>query len=392
MSIFLPLIYAYGLRFGAEPSPGRWLRLCAVQVAAVGSTSSALWSAPVAAGLAVACAVRWDRRTPRTLALAVLSSFYVVAVGLTLVGDLARVADTVAPAAIPGEGLEFALTRMFGGGAFELTALAAVLLTWVLRERGPAQRFATLVPAAIFVLFLNPYAAELVSRHVTGPSYWRALWSLPVPILMALLLTVPLQLDRSRNARIGGWLAAALAVGALVAFVPPYSALSTKNRVYYGRFPQLKVPGVSYEVARQLSLRAPRGSMVVAPQKIALRVISFHDHPYVSYAREAYLQRIEAELGPEEAQLRMLLSEVVSYPMMDIEVRIRTTEDFERRSQTPDVLRVFRRGLERLDVRGVCLNQHAPLAPEVRALLSSMGFEIEVGVLGYEIWIRRGGT
>jgi len=132
--------------------------------------------------------------------------------------------------------------------------------------------------------------------------------------------------------------------------------------------------------------------MVVAPQKIALRVISFHDHPYVSYARELYLQRIEAELGPEEAQLRMLLSEVVSYPMMDIEVRIRTTEDFERRSQMPDVLRVFRRGLERLDVRGVCLNQHAPLAPEVRALLSSMGFEIEVGVLGYEIWIRRGGT
>jgi hypothetical protein len=301
------------------------------------------------------------------------------------------VAARVTPDPILGAHLEEALTRTFGGGALELTALAAVLLTWTLYRRGAAQRFATLVPLAVFATVLNPYASALVSRNMTGPSYWRALWILPAPILLALMLGAPLQRRGRRAARIAGAAVAVAATAGFVALVPPYSSLSRRNRVFFGWLPKLKVTAVDYEVARQLSRRAPEGSMVVAPQKIALRLIGFHHHPYVTYAREVYLQRIDAEIGHEEAALRMRLSDIVSQPSVDIELRIRESEDYPHRAAAPEAIRTFESGLERLDVRAVCLNRNAPLVAQVREALRELGFRPEVALFGYQIWTRAGG-
>ena len=49
---FTPLLYAYALRFAARPNLRDWTMLAAAQIAAVGCSSSALWAAPVGAGMA----------------------------------------------------------------------------------------------------------------------------------------------------------------------------------------------------------------------------------------------------------------------------------------------------------------------------------------------------
>lgn len=387
MSFFLPLAYAYGLRFGSNPTGRRWLLLFAVQIAAVGCSSSALWSVPIAACLAMTCSVRWDRNAIKTLAFGVLASSYVVGAGLTLVGDMEHVAARVTPDSAPGDSLAFAFETTLGDGLLATVAIAALLLTWALYRRGPAQRFATVVPFAVLVLVLNPYWSEHVSRHVIGPSYWRSMWSLPLPILMALMLTSPLQFDRTPLRRMLAPVAAALAMVVFVAFVPEFSAISRGNRVRFGDPAQIKVPLKWYFLAAALNRRVPEGSMVVAPQKVALWVPSIHHHPFVTSAREVYLHRIEAKLGTEEVDHRMLMSEVVSLPSKDVELRIRETEGFERRSRQGDPVGRFREGLRRYDVRGVCINNRAPLYQPIREVLQAEGFALKWERYGYQIWI-----
>jgi hypothetical protein len=388
MSFFLPLAYAYGLRFGSKPTGRRWLPLFAVQIAAVGCTSSALWSVPIAACLAMTCSVRWDRSAIRTLVFGVLASSYVVGVGLTLVGDMKSTAALVIPNSSLGTDLALAFERTLGDGSLATAAIAALLLTWVLYRRGPAQRFATVVPLVVLVLVLNPYWSEQVSRHITGPSYWRSMWSLPLPILMALMLTSPLQFGRTPLRRKLASVAAALTIIVFVAFVPEFSALSRDNRVRFGGFTEIKAPIKWYALASALAQSVPEGSMVVAPQMVALWVPSFHHHPFVTYAREVYLHRIVTELGTEEADHRMLMSEVVSLPQRDIELRIRESEGFERRHRQTDLAARFREGLHRYHVRGVCINKRAPLYQAIRDVLQAESFVLIWMKYGYQVWIH----
>jgi hypothetical protein len=387
MSLFLPLAYAYGLRFGSKPTVRHWLLLFAVQIAAIGCTSSALWSVPIAACLAMTCSVRWDRRAIKTLVFGVLASSYVVGTGLTLVGEMKSITALVIPDSSLGADLALAFEKTLGDGSLATAAIAALLLTWVLYRRGPAQRFATVVPFVVLVLVLNPYWSEQVSRHITGPSYWRSMWSLPLPILMALMLTSPLQIERTPLRRKLASVAAALAIVFFVAFVPEFSALSRGNRVRFGGFAEIKAPSEFYVPAAALAQRVPEGSMVVAPQQVALWVPSFHHHPFVTYAREVYLHRIKAELGTEEADHRMLMSDIVSFPWSDTAPRIRKTEGFERRRRQGHPAARFREGLRRYHVRGVCINNRAPFYRAIRDVLQAERFALKWTKSRYQIWI-----
>jgi hypothetical protein len=243
------------------------------------------------------------------------------------------------------------------------------------------------VPLAIFVLVLNPYWSEQVSRHMTGPSYWRSMWSLPIPILMALMLTSPLQFERTPLRRKLASVATALAIVVFVAFVPEFSALSRGNGVRFGEPGELKVPGGWYRLAAGLARSVPEGSMVVGPPKVALWVPSFHHHPFVTYSRKAYLHRIGAKLGTEEVDQRMFMSEAVSLPSGDVELHIRKTEGFKRRHRQTDPAARFREGLRRYDVRGVCINDQAPLYQEIREVLQAERFEFKWENYEYQIWI-----
>jgi hypothetical protein len=399
--VFLPLVYAYALEFALRPTLRRWLLLAAAQIAALGCTSSAVWAAPAGALVAACAALRPTRRDLLRLALVGLASLYVLGVGWSLkqamaldreakewslkqaiaiereAGATLRAVEMEGAQARreairalrhqPGLQLEWALNLVTGDSPLRAASLLALLAAWACCGPGLARRFAIAVPLGVTLVVLNPYATLWLSQNLTGPSYWRSLWALPVPLLMALILVAPLQLaPRWRHLGRGAALAA-LALFAVT--LPGTSALSESNGVELG-WPRLKVQPEAYRWARVLTERSERGSTVAAPVEISVWLGTFHDRVYPLLVRPMYLDRYREELGLDDLRHRILMTNFVA-----------------GESEHPDAARLFAQGLRRFDVRAVCLRDFAG-AGRARAIMRAAGFELDLKSLEYEIWLR----
>ena len=229
----------------------------------------------------------------------------------------------------------------------------------------------------------NPFLEDEMRRFVTGPAYRRALWVLPLPVLMTLVLTAP-RLFARRSAV--GWLLVAIAGSAFVLVVPDFYGLGEENRVTFG-VPRLKVHPRDYRAAARLAAAAPEGSAVIAPQRIAIWLPSFHHHPKIVYARENYLRRIRSVFGEEEAEMRMRLSEAVS-TSMDVERSTRESDGYERRQQLGMTEAFFLEKLRDFDVRAVSLSKTKPNAAFVREALERGEFAPVSTGRAFEEWRR----
>jgi hypothetical protein len=382
LCIFLPLVQAYAIDFGLSPSGRSWLRLFAAQVAALGASASALWAAPIAAGIGLACAVALDRRGLRLLAVGVLASLHVGAAGLALRHELAadaaarsarRTAEAAAQAEslaqqahAPGVQLAQSLYLVMGNGRLRTTAVAACVLAWAVLAPGLAQRFAILAPLAA-ALLLAPFASRFVAESITGPSTWRALWVAPVPALLALVVAAPLRLG-GRLRGLGRAACAALAAG--FAFgVPAQGSLAPGNGVRLG-WPALKVPPVDYALAERLTRSVPPGSRVVAPLRVSAWVPVFPRRAVPLVVQDAYLRRFRPQLGEEDIVLRFVASMVAGG------VRPRD-----------DAIPLFAVALDRYAVKGVLL-MDSPDADSVRRILVGAGFRRTEELGSTAIWVR----
>lgn len=377
LSVFLPLIYAHALEFALRPTRGGWLLLAAAQVAALGCSSSALWAAPVAAAAALASALAPTAEGLRRLVLGAFSSAYVLVAGLALRGSMERQLRAVKerlglehqrlPTA-PGEALADAFHEVFGDSRLWLCALAAILLAWALAPGRLARRFSVAVPLVVWIGLLNPYVGPWVSDHVTGPSYWRSLWALPVPLLMTLLLISPLGLGESPKLRRAGFAGALLLVVLFALLIPEIPGLSQANRGVRLGLPGLKVEEPERTWAGILNESVGPGAYVLAPPEISRWVPTFHRHAYPLIVR----QYLRGRIAEEERRLRASLSYYV--------------DGLGHR----EAAAYFRQGLERFHVDGVCLRS-GPEAKRTREMLRSSGFVRSAGGGDYEIWVRRGG-
>lgn len=383
LSIFMPLVYAYGLRFALRPTRRGWLLLAAAQIAAVGSSSSALWVAPLGAAMALASGLRPTRGGLRTFTLGSLASGYVLVVGWMMKramqggaaasGAAKSVAASASRALEPlGEGLDQALEDVLGNAHLRLFAVAAILVAWAVSGRGLARRLALVFPLASFLVVLNPYIDRWVMANLTGPFYWRALWALPVPVLMALVLMVPLHLEQ-RRWRWVGRTACLLLLAAYGVLVPSYSGLSSENESSGSSladpalrlgYPKLKVDPIAYRLAAALNQAVPAGSYVVAPHAVNMWIPTFHGH--------AYPLKVRRYLKLENDSLRER-REMIGY----------VAGGGSKRAPA-----VFREGLDRYSVQGVCLRD-SERADEARAILIAAGFRRTARELeDYEIWVR----
>ncbi len=391
--VFLPLVYAHAIDFSLRPSRRGWVLLCAAQIAAVGCSSSAIWAAPAGA-LAASCTVlRPTRRGLRVFALAALASIYVLGVGWSI-KNAVESAQAERLAAIseeeaarggeprggeprereprgkshePGEQLEVALHEVFGDGRLRTAAIASILVAWACCGPGLAQRFAIVVPLAVTLVVLNPYATRWLIANLVGPSYWRSLWAVPVPLLMVLVLTAPLQLGG--RWRWAGRAGALLALAAFALAVPRYHTLSERNKVRIGT-PELKISDLAYRWAGALNGAVPPGSKVVAPSAISVWLPTQHHHAHPLIARWLYMHHYQASLGMPNLLHRLLMTRYV-----------------DGRWERDDAPRWFRVGLTRFDVKGVCLRNFEG-ADRARAILRKKGFERTLSGLNYEIWVR----
>lgn len=371
--VFMPLVYAAAIRFALRPTPRAWLLLAAAQIAALGSSSTALWTAPAGAGVAMASALRPDRSGLRRLALGATASVYLLGAGWGLRETLQAYSAPLFEEHARGEPLALALVSALGDHRLLFVALACALGGWALCPRGLARRFAVAFPLAVWCLLLNPYWDGWVGANLTGPSYWRAMWSLPLPALMALVLIVPLRASARRPALAR---AAVLALAAaFAAWVPSYAALSRSNPgagqvgIRFGP-PALKVPPLPYAWAARLNASVEPGDAVVAPLAVSRWIPTFHHHANALVVRPAYLFRYRELLGEDELSRRDRMTRYTAGLL-----------------EGPDAHRVFRRGLEQFDVKGVCLRigDHSRRA---RAILRDQGFRRTLQQGDYELWVR----
>jgi len=365
--VFLPLVYAYAIRFATRPSLRSWLLLAAAQIASVGCTSSALWVAPLAAWAAMACALRPSWSSARHWLLGALSSGYVLAAGLLLKGPMSIHVAKEARVFDAGEQLAVALAIVLGSGLLHAVAIAVLFVAWACCRRGLARRFAIAIPLSVALLLLDPYTDTWVRTHLTGPLYWRVMWALPVPILFALVLAAPLQWNRLAWRRRAGAATCALLTLAFAVTVPSHSTISAINRVGIG-LPTLKVDPVPYRWAGILNRIAPR-KRVVAPPSISTWIPVFHDHAYPMTVR-SYLQPNRDAVGKVAYRDRFVMTHFVDGELRHLEAET-----------------IFARGLELYDVTAVCL-KNSSHAETVRRILRTKGYRRQIQGLTHEIWVR----
>lgn len=371
LTALMPVIAAYGIRFALRPSLGRWLLLCASQIAAIGLSVTGLWLAPVFATFAVAVPLRLARASLRTLASGVLASFYPIAVGLYFkfvvlaksatpaATATASVARTVQAQATP-DWLAQALGLVLGKPGMASGWLAAALIAWPLCRTPLARRFAIVMPLGFFVFAFNPWTSDFVAHQITSPAiHWRVLWLVPLPVLVALCCVSPIGPGSIARRALGGVIAAAL----LAAFIA-HVAETTRLRQLHLRWPPgPKVPPGPYAVATALVATVRPGSHVLAPSSVSLVVPMLNGRRYAVLVKDSYLKKNSADLD-RRRKLRVLLS---------------------RKPLRQGELAWFVANLARYRVTGIALRMHAhdTVLPLV---LRREGFRVVGRMNRYQIW------
>jgi len=373
LSVAMPLIYAYGVRYSATGSSRDWLRLAAAQIASVGLTSTAIWAAPLAGGLVLASQFRVGARGFVVFTRGIGACLYPLAVGLMLRGEIQDAIAVESPALAAGTWLSGSVSKILGNGYFEYAALGAVLLLVACVRGDRVRRFVIVVPLGALLTVANPYLEESVRSFVTGPSHWRSIWAIPFPILLGLLVASPLAtgLWRGRIAAPALYVAALSFVLLLPNSTPlsapgPDGSLRSRPWSLRGRFPHHvrfgwpgpKVDPVAYEYAQLLARTAPAGTRVVAPEDVVLWLGTIHDAPAPVADRALYMTVRTRQLGADEVKRRKRLNKYSAAPSLD-----------------PERLEAFREGLHEYEV-GAILIRPVPGDGPLRALLRVEGFDL----------------
>ena len=305
-TVMIPAIAYSALVFSRHTTARNWMILFAAQVGALGFTSSALFAAPAAAGMALASQWMPDLAGTRRLLVGVAASAYVfAAAGVMLLvthGGHGFVSDAALPPML------VLIQRTWGSWSTALL-LFAMLSAWVFAEAGMARRY-LLVGGLLFLLgVLNPYTSRFVADHVTGLStYWRLTWALPLPFFVAITCVGIGKGAMRIRPRVFAVLACGVLVATAVAFGWRCGTLRSANFVTLG-VPGLKVDRWGYPVAKQVARTIPEDGIVLAPEGVATWLPTFTVHPGLLAVRTVYLA---SGFGSAEAARRQALIEFVS--------------------------------------------------------------------------------
>jgi hypothetical protein len=327
--------------------------------------------------------------------------------------------------------LEYAFIMLFKWTPLSFFGLFSMPMAWVYAPNPRARRFFLIYPLLFLGLILNPFLIDWLSRITCPMHYWRLFWLLPLPFFMGMVLIAPLtqpsrkplywtsllilglgvglfgnfdwrlslhawRLDEllfSRHAILawglfllfppligiryfknneGGkraFLAFLLLLGVFYCTIPKQYALSTKSSVEI-KTPGLRVPADSYAVAKEMTRLAGPSEYVLAPEDVALWLVSLSKHPSPLLTVKYWDALLEYVHPKEEIERRRWLSNYAEG---------RVAEDESR----------FAELLDRYPLRVVCLKSETPLAAGSRRVLTAKGFQENSHVLGFELWIKK---
>jgi hypothetical protein len=365
--VFMPLVYAFAIRFAQRGDRASWLHLAAAQIAALGCSAAALWGAPLGALLAMLCVLRPTREGLRRLGTGALASAYLIGAGLLLKSEMSASLPELTQLYEPGVRLAGALHTVLGDQRLYAVGIASLFLAFVCCPPGLARRFAIALPLATVALLLNPWADASVRAHVTGPWFWRALWAVPLPTLLALIAVAPLSRPGALERR-APHLAACLALlAAFAVWVPRFPGFSASNEGAWIGWPALKV-APAHRWARALNELAPR-QRVVAPAGVSAWIPVPHDHAYPMMVR-IYLDPLRERIGEIAYRDRVLMTRFAGGNL-----------------EHPRAAAIFERGLDLYDVQavGIANSEHLGTAREI---LRRTGFLKRIQGTDLEVWSR----
>ena len=371
VSAFVPLVIAYAMELARRPTSRGWWRLAAVQIAAIGFSSSALIVAPVAAALGAVAGVFQAPSTGRlkTLAFSLLSSGYVLAMATWARWPLLTSALSSGGDAIPepSVALREHLDLAWGDGRSTIVYAIVLVTAWIWCRTPLARRLCLVFPILVGLLFLNPWLAGGIAKYTIPEAvYWRVVWLLPLPAMAALTVVAPLTLRRFRDKpRIGYGLFFLLL--AILPTLSQRSIFSRENGVEMRR-PGLKAPA-ELEVSRRVADLVTGRPTVLAPEAVSAWLPTLHHHPYPLVSRFFYVNR--SRFG-DELEGRLALKRYIS-----------------GRSAKPLTSRRLHEGLERYRVACVVLERSHRWREEIVEALAAADFERIDILLDHEIWLLR---
>ncbi len=376
----VPLILSAAMEFGRAPTRLRWYQLVATQIATVGLTSTALFVAPALAGLGLLASLPWRRNFLPNLALGVAASAYVLVLAAWMssqmpnlgggtppsLSETERAADSPARAAAP---MIQAADKVLGASALANLASLAILGAGVATRSPLGRRFGLILPLGFLLILWNPLVDDWLQAYVLGPrTYWRVFWALPVPVLVALLLTGPLkEPSRGRRAHLRRGFVTAVVVVLLLGTPETYTG-AQENKVVWS-WPSWKVPEADFAAALAVVEATSPSSIVLAPPKVAAWVVTLPDRPQTLVVRRAYLRSLREGLGFAETGRRMML--------------MRWTE---RRLRALDA--EVTASIDHYEIQVICVRQQVNRDPSFKTLLEAKGFRPTHQSREYAVWAR----
>jgi hypothetical protein len=322
LTIGVPLVCAYGLRYGARPSAWRLVMLACSQVASVGLSSTGIWLAPVLAMVSVAAGTPARRLLPARLGASVLSSAYVLGLGLWVLGQLKiglvespevdSVAATAASLATSGMSPRFAaLAEAFpvvlGPPHTAVALLGAVLLAALVSPTALGVRLFSALALLLAAVFGNPFLAKWVEHYVTGETaYQRVFWLLPVPVAVALCCIWLFGILAERTKPLIAVALTALALGGYYGLAIDHLVISVANSGRLRFPPVLKLPPHARVVAQTVCKLVPKGKCVLAPQAVSLQLPILPNCGYPLLTDERWLNASAQELLNRSALVRFV--------------------------------------------------------------------------------------
>lgn len=304
-TVMVPAIVCAALDFSRCAGARNWIVLFAAQVAALGFTSSALFVAPAAAGMALASAWSPDASAMRRFLIGLLASAYVIAAGGVLIfathGGHGFVSDATMQPMLD------LIKHTWGTRSTAL--LIALLAAWAFVPSRLAGRYFAAGALLFLFVVLNPYTYRFMADHLTGAStHWRLTWALPLPVFAAVVLggvVSGIMRVRPRAAGVAGFVLFVCGAGW---FGWTCGVLRETNFLRLG-VPGLKVYQFEYPIAKRVATRVPENGVVLAPELVATWLPTFVQHPRLVGVRTVYL----AQTFPvQEAKRRLALMQYVA--------------------------------------------------------------------------------
>ena len=295
--VALPMIVHSALEYFKTPNSRNWLLLMLHQCAAMGFTTNGLVVAPLAASLVLLSKMQFSRLFWRRAIMGVATSAPLILLGIGMIYHLHQY-----PGLEQMYPLKVDYQTVLGRYRTSLVLLGLLILPALsrmakLRESGWLCRYVFL-PS---VLLLCPAAPKFIGLILISEFSWRIFWCWPVPLLLGLTIGAVTCKSLPRP-----WLRGLLLSILMMLFALAGPSAVSRSNWAWSNIGAFKV-SPDYRVAQHLMTIAPKDSLALVPEGLAVNLCGFHKAPPLIAVRMLYLMGLRGTIPKQDWRERINL-------------------------------------------------------------------------------------